>query len=87
MIVVLAIVCYAIFFVFGLPAANFWFSEHTVLRELQADHPEVARILKVDRNISARSVITVENHDGSRSDFLLDTNILQDYTFERRQDE
>ena len=66
----------------GVLKGNYWFTEGGVLRELQLDYPDVSEILKTNRNVLARSVITIENADGSRSEYLLDANILFDYGFE-----
>lgn len=65
----------------GIGKGNFWFSESSVLRELQVNHPEVTRVLKTERNVYSDSVITIENKDGSRSDYCLDSDILWNYSF------
>ena len=54
---------------------NAWFYEEDVLKTLQAHHPNVARLLIVDRNAFARSFITVENLDGTRNVYLLDVEL------------
>lgn len=60
---------------------NFWFVEDSVLRELRVDHQNVTKVLKVERNVFSDSVILVENRDGSRSTYCLDTDILWNFKF------
>lgn len=60
--------------------ANYWFTENGVLRELRAKHPNVTRILKVERNVFSYSRIVVEEN-GVRKEYLLDTNVLFNYEF------
>jgi hypothetical protein len=59
---------------------NFWFSEDSVLRELRVDRTEAVRVLKTERNVYSDSVITVENKDGSRADYCLDSDVLWNYS-------
>ena len=58
---------------------NFWFTEAGVLREIQADHPDVQKIVRVDHNIWSDSRIEVETIAGDRVWYDLDTNVLFDY--------
>jgi len=59
---------------------NYWYTEAGVLQELQADHPEITKIVKTKRNIVSCSVITVEEA-GKRQVYHLDTNIMTNYEF------
>ena len=60
---------------------NFWFDDVSVLRELQVDHPSTARLLKTQRNVLDDSVILVENNDGTKQEYCLDSSILFNYKF------
>lgn len=60
---------------------NYWFTEESVLKELRIDYPNVSSILKTERNVYSYSKILVENKDGSRAIFLLDSNVLFNYKF------
>lgn len=60
---------------------NFWFQTESALRELQASHPTVSKVLTTQRNIFDKSVLLIENKDGSRKDYCLDTSILFNYEF------
>ncbi len=60
---------------------NFWFQTDSALRELQVSHSSVSKILTTQRNIFDKSVLQVENKDGSRKEYCLDTSILFNYEF------
>jgi len=66
----------------GVFTGNFWFTKDGVLRELKVDYPNVSHVLKSHRKVFSSSVITVENEDGSRTEFMLDADILFNYEFE-----
>lgn len=59
---------------------NYWFTEDGIARELRVYYPSVNKILTTHRNVYEFSEVFVENNDGSRSRFLLDTNVLFNYT-------
>jgi hypothetical protein len=60
---------------------NFWFQTESALRELQATHPTVSKVLRTQRNIFDPSVLLIENKDGSRNTYCLETSILFNYEF------
>lgn len=64
-------------------AGNFWFTRDGVLTTLQADHPEVSKIIKVNRGIWGKSKITVQENDQTKV-YLLNTNILFNYSLEEK---
>lgn len=63
---------------------NFYFTEETVLRKLQALHPNITKIIEVDRQIWRRSAITVEEA-GSPKKYFLDSNVFLEYEFSEEQ--
>ena len=65
----------------GVACGNYWYTEAGVLRDLRIDHPEISRVLRSHRHAWGYSVIEVENEDGSRANYELDTDILFDYEF------
>ena len=68
--------------VLAVSMGNFYFTERGVLKDIQVDHPEVVKVLKTGRNIIRYSTLTVENKDGSKSTYQLDTNIFFNYRAE-----
>lgn len=60
---------------------NFWFQTESVLRELQASQSNVAKVLTTHRSIFKKSVLLIENKDGSRKEYCLDTSVLFNYEF------
>ena len=68
----------AIIIIGGIPMGNQWYSETSVLRKIQINHPKVARIVDTHRNIFRRSVFTVEEN-GQRKKYYLDSSILLNY--------
>ena len=60
---------------------NFWFQTESALRELQASHSTVSKVLTTQRNIFDKSVLLIENKDGSRKEYCLDTSIMFNYEF------
>lgn len=60
---------------------NFWFQTDSALRELQVSHQDVSKVLTTQRNIFDKSVLLVENKNGSRKEYCLDTSILFNYEF------
>ena|SRR3989338_6067207 len=59
---------------------NFYYTSDGVLRELQVDRPNVARVLKTERNVISFSKIYVEE-SGTTKIYLLDTNVMFNYRF------
>jgi len=60
---------------------NFWFQTGGALRELRVSHPNVEKVLVTQRNVFDQSVFLVENKDGTRKEYCLDTSILFNYDF------
>lgn len=82
--IVIAIIGIIIFWGFigcTIVKGNFWLTEDGVLKDLQINYPEVSEILRVNRNIFSYSEIYVENEDGSRGTYELDTCVLFNYEF------
>jgi prepilin-type N-terminal cleavage/methylation domain-containing protein len=79
LIAISAVVVYG-FIITVICRGNFWFSEEGVLRELKVDHPGVTEILKTERNVHAKSVITVKE-DGFNHVYYLDSDMLWNYKF------
>ena len=68
----------------GALCGNFWYTDDTVLRELQAEHQEVISIQKTERKVFDFSVITVKERTLSGTNrWCLNTNILWNYTFSK----
>ena len=63
-----------------LGSANFWYTEEGVLKALQFTHPGVTAIRWSQRNIYNYSEVFV-NEDGRPNAYLLDSNVLFNYTF------
>jgi prepilin-type N-terminal cleavage/methylation domain-containing protein len=68
-------------------SGNMWFFKADVQQELKALHPELERISGTHRNVFADSVIKVENKDGSRSTYCLDSNVLFNHSLELCEDD
>lgn len=84
-VMVAVVICVLVVFVlfYGtLGKGNFWFTREGVLREIQVDDPDVVRVVRVNRNILRFSEIEVENKEGVRSVYRLDTNVLFNYGLE-----
>ena len=88
-LLVVALIIFIVVGVFGLgliggvACGNYWYTEAGVLEDLRIDHPDISRILRTRRSAYSYSVIEVENQDGSRASYELDTNILFNYEFHR----
>ncbi len=63
-----------------LGKGNFWYTEEGVLKELRVTRPNVTEIVKTQRNVFSKSVITVKE-DGAIRDFCLDSDIFWNYEF------
>ncbi len=86
LLVVVCVVGFVVFyglFILTFCQGNYWYTEEGVLRELAIDHPEVAKIVKTERNVYADSVITAEQKDGQKVDYCLDTSVLWNYHFSK----
>ena len=81
LLIVIAVVGIWFFGVKLVYQGNFWFQTESALRELQATHSSVAKVLTTQRNIFDKSVLLIENKDGSRKEYCLDTSILFNYDF------
>ena len=66
------------YFVIGafVVKGNFWVSDDGALRCVQVVDPSAVRIVKLTRNISAPSVVIVEDNDGVRTTYALDSDVL-----------
>lgn len=60
-------------------AGNFWIQESGALKEVQKNHPEAVSVVDLDRSIWSATKVEVENQDGTRSTYWIDTSILQDH--------
>lgn len=84
LMIVIAIVAILVVWFVGVKVicqGNFWFQTESALRELQASHSTVSKVLTTQRNIFDKSVLLIENKDGSRKEYCLDTSILFNYEF------
>lgn len=65
------------FGIFGaLLKGNYWFSEDSALKAIHFENPNIVSVVKIQRNVFDYSVIYVEDSDGARYIYNLDTNIL-----------
>lgn len=62
---------------------NFWCTQEGVQSSLIIDHPEVSKVLRINRNWINYAEVLVENTDSTRSTYLLNTNVLFNYSFEK----
>lgn len=86
LLILLALLAITVFWVIALYigiTGNFWFTDEGVLKSIQFDHPEVVKIIKTERNVTSYSKIYVENEDGSRSVYSLDSCATYDYELKR----
>ncbi len=83
LVTVIASLVVIVFWV-SLGMANFYFVEDVVLREIKAINPKVEKILITQRGVFSRSRIVVEESNGVQTTYLLDSNILFNYSFERK---
>lgn len=60
---------------------NYWFTEASVLRALQAKNSNVEFIMYIERHIFERSMIRVNMWKRDSEDFWLESNILFRYKF------
>ena len=61
--------------------ANIYYTEADVLKNIGTGCPGIKRVIKSERNFFAKSLITVETHDGIQVPYELDTNILYRYSY------
>jgi prepilin-type N-terminal cleavage/methylation domain-containing protein len=83
LLIVIAILCIVIGgiglgVIGGIIMGNEWYSEEGVLRKIQLDHPQVAKIIDSQRNTWGYSIVKVEEN-GQRKEYCLDSNILFNY--------
>jgi hypothetical protein len=64
----------------ALFAGNFYITEDGVLKAIQVHHPQAVSVLSVERCVFDYSIVIVANRDGSRSTYVVDSNILFNYT-------
>lgn len=68
-----------------LCTGNFWFTDNGALCAIQVDYPEASRVLATQRNIFQPSVVTVENKDGSKTKYYLESDIFFNYDIQPRK--
>ena len=62
---------------------NFWYTEAGVLNDIRIDHPEASQVLRSHNNIVNYSTFEIENNDGTRAIYELDTNVLFNYSLQK----
>jgi hypothetical protein len=67
-----------------LASSNFWWTNDRVLGRLRVVEPEVLRIVSVQRNIWNPNLFAVEFKNGTRENYILDTDVRQHAYFWRR---
>lgn len=55
---------------------NYWFTEDSALTAIQFENPEAAKVVKVERNVFDYSTLVVEDAEGVRYTYDLDTSVL-----------
>lgn len=65
----------------SLCTANIYFTESSVLKDLENNCPGIKKIVKSERNFFAKSLITVETAYGDEVVYELDTNIRFNYSY------
>ena len=79
-VVVIIAILASMIWVFSLVSANFWCTDSGVERQLMGEHPQVTKMIKVERNIFTYSRVTaIEN--GQEKMFCLNSNLLFNYEF------
>ena len=68
----------------GVCKGNYWVSNNSALIAIQLDNPEIVRVLKIDRNIFARSEVIAEEENGDRRVFLIDADVFWNAEAEER---
>lgn len=63
---------------------NYWYTQSGVLQVLKADHPNVTEIMKTERHVFGKSIITVKENGETRV-YKLNTNILWNYKLTEAQ--
>lgn len=63
-------------------AGNFWCEPTSVEKQLVYEHPEVTKVVSINRGVFSDSRVLVTTKDGGSKTFCLDSNILWSYTFE-----
>lgn len=84
LLVIVGGICFGV--IGGVCMGNAWFTQEGVLKELQIQEQQnpPTNILTYKRNIYKKSVITTELQNGERQDFLLDSNVMFNYTFSKK---
>jgi len=66
---------------------NFYYTEQGVLTQLQEEHEQsgFVKIFKsgTERNVYAYSVISVQDNEGNKYEFCLDTSVFFDYKLKK----
>ncbi|MBI3633967.1 MAG: prepilin-type N-terminal cleavage/methylation domain-containing protein [Candidatus Vogelbacteria bacterium] len=62
---------------------NCWFTQEGLIREIRFNHPEAEIIVKTETHFTDLSTITVQNNDGSRDKYTLDSDILFNYDLKK----
>ncbi len=66
-------------------AGNMYVTQESSLACIQFEDPTVSKIVKVERNVFAKTKVTAENEKGDRSSWLIDSNILFNLDCERAE--
>ncbi len=67
----------------GVIKGNFWLSDKTALKAIRVDHGEIVKIVDINRNVFARSVVIAEDEDGNQSEYRADANVLWEVSVEK----
>ena len=79
-LILLAIVFGGFFFGGGVLMANYWVSEESALKAVQAVEPSATKVITLNRDVWAYSKVLVRDSDGYQREFYLNANILQSVT-------
>jgi len=56
---------------------DFWVSEESALKVIQVNNPEFIKVIRLNRSFLKESEILVEDKNGNRREFKIESNILQ----------
>lgn len=81
LIFLISVVCFVGFYVIVgcvIIKGNYWLTEKSALSAINVDNPEYVKIISLDRNVKAWSVVLAETKNGDRRSFSMNTNVCQD---------
>jgi len=67
---------FVLLFVSAFSSANMYVGEEDALKDLGNGCPGIKKIVKLERNFFAKSLITAETYDGVRVVYEVDTNVF-----------